>query len=176
MDTTEQQPKNIEDEFVDPSNLAALEEALQPARGEFPLTLPSGKKIRIPFRVGGFATGMEASRGERFKENEVNDPDKTRRIYMKKINSCLLEGWHIVDDLSRKLSDPAMLLSQKKIPVSIIRTADWNTLNEAMFPGAVSTPESIQDRANAIRDQSVPVVPGSRDSEQSGDRLRPFSS
>jgi hypothetical protein len=169
MSKKTEQPKIREDEFVDPSNMAALEEALQPARGEFPLSLPSGKKIIIPFQIMGFAGGMEASRGERFKENEVNDPDKTRRIYTKKINSGLLEGWHIVDDLSRKIGSPAQLLSQRKIPISIIRTEDWNALNESIFPGAISTPESIQDRANAIRDQSVPIVSSPGDSEPGSD-------
>jgi hypothetical protein len=164
-----EQPKIVEDEFVDPSNLAALEEALQPARGEFPLVLPSGQKIRIPFQVGGFAVGMEASRGERFKENEVNDPDKTRRIYIKKMNMCLLEGWHLVDDIGRKLGSPAQLLSQRKIPASLIQTDDWNALNEACFPGAISTPEIIRDRANAIRDQSLPIVSGPGDAEPGGD-------
>lgn len=170
MSKKTEQPKIREDEFVDPSNLAALEEALQPARGEFPLSLPSGKKILIPFQIMGFAGGMEASRGERFKENEVNDPDKTRRIYMKKINMGLLEGWHIVDDVGRKLPMcSADLLRQKKIPVSIIRTEDWNALNESIFPGSISTPESIQDRANAIRDQSMPILPGPGDSEPGSD-------
>lgn len=169
MDTTEKQPKIVEDEFVDPSNLAALEEALQPARGEFPLVLPSGKKIKIPFQVGGFAVGMEASRGERFKENEVNDPDKARRIYIKKINMCLLGGWHLVDDISRKLGSHAQLFVQRKIPASLIQTEDWNALNEACFPGAVSTPEIIRDRANAIRNQSLPFVSCSGDSEQGSD-------
>jgi len=160
-----EQPKIVEDEYVDPANLVALEEALQPARGEFPLALPSGKKIRIPFQVGGFAVGMEASRGERFRENEVNDPDKTRRIYIKKMNMCLLEGWHIVDDVGRKLGSPAQLIAQRKIPASLIQTEDWNALNESCFPGSISTPEIIRDRANAIRDKSVPLVPGPGDSE-----------
>ena len=154
-------------EFVDPTNIDALEEALKPARGEYPLTLPSGAKILIPYMQGGFALGMEASRGERFKDNEVNDPDKTRRIYMKRINSCLLDGWHIVDDMGRKLGSPAQLLAQHKIPVSLIRSADWTTLNEVIFPGAVDTAEIVKDRANAIRDRYVQGVPVSGDSEQS---------
>lgn len=170
MSNKNKQPEKMtEDEFVDPSNLSALEEALLPARGEFPMSLPSGKKIMIPFQVMGFAGGMEASRGERFKENEVNDPDKQRRIYMKKINSGLLDGWRIVDDMSRKLPSAAELLSQRKIPVSIIQTKDWNTLNEAMFPGAVDQSESITDRANAIRDKSMPIVSGTGNSEPGSD-------
>ena len=154
-------------EFVDPTNIEALEEACKPARGEFPLTLPSGEPILIPFQVGGFALGMEASRGERFKDNEVNDPDKTRRIYMKRINSCLLDGWHIVDDMSRKLGSPAQLLRQHKIPVSLIRSADWSALNEVIFPGAVDTAEIVKDRAASIRDRYVQGVSVSGDAEQS---------
>lgn len=169
MSEISEQPKNVEDEFVDPSNLAALEEALKPQRGEFPLSLPSGKKILIPYQVMGFAGGMEASRGERFKEDEVNDPDKTRRIYAKRINMGLLEGWHIVDDLKRKLSSPTQLLSERKIPISIIRSEDWTTLNEVIFPGAVDKPEFVKDRANAIRDQSLSIVSEPRDAEQSSD-------
>lgn len=154
------------EEYIDSANLAALEEATKPQHVEFPLTLPNGKKILIPMQVGGFALGMEASRGERFKDNEVNDPDKTRRIFIKKMNSCLLDGWRIVDDVARKLGSAAQLLAQRKIPVSIIRNRDWNDMNETAFPGVISsTAESVQDRANAIRDQSLPVVSGPGNSE-----------
>ena len=158
------------EEYIDPANLAALEEATRPARVEYPLTLPSGAKILVPLQVGGMALGMEASRGERFKENENSDPDKTRRIFIKKMNFCLLDGWHLVDDVSRKLGSAAQLLAQKKIPVSIIRNDDWNGLNETAFPGVISsTPEAIRDRANAIRNESLPVVPSSGNSEQGSD-------
>ena len=158
------------EEYIDPANLAALEEATRPARVEYPLTLPSGAKILVPLQVGGMALGMEASRGERFKDNEVNDPDKTRRIFIKKMNFCLLDGWHIVDDVARKLGSTAQLLAQKKIPVSIIRNDDWNGLNETAFPGTISaTAEAIRDRANAIRDQSLPIVSGPGNSEPSSD-------
>ena len=152
---SEENAAKIEEEYIDPSNLAALEEATKPQRVEFPLTLPNGKKILIPLQVGGFALGMEASRGERFKDNEVNDPDKSRRIFIKKMNFCLLDGWHIVDDVGRKLGGPAQLLAQRKIPVSIIRNRDWNDMNETAFPGVISsTAESVQDRANAIRNEA----------------------
>lgn len=167
---SEENAAKIEEEYIDPSNLAALEEATKPQRVEFPLTLPNGKKILIPMQVGGFALGMEASRGERFKDNEVNDPDKTRRIFIKKMNACLLDGWHIVDDVSRKLGSAAQLLAQRKIPVSIIRNSDWNIMNETAFPGVISsTAEHVQDRANAIRDQSLPVVSGPGDAEPGSD-------
>lgn len=163
---SEENAAKIEEEYIDPSNLAALEEATKPQRVEFPLTLPSGAKILVPLQVGGMALGMEASRGERFKDNEVNDPDKTRRIFIKKMNFCLLDGWHIVDDVTRKLGSTAQLLAQRKIPVSIIRNRDWNDMNETAFPGVISsTAESVQDRANAIRDQSLPVVSGPGNSE-----------
>ena len=167
---SEENTAKIDEEYVDPSNLASLEEATKPQRVEFPLTLPNGKKILIPLQVGGFALGMEASRGERFKDNEVNDPDKTRRIFIKKMNACFLEGWHIVDDVARKLGSAAQLLAQKKIPVSIIRNDDWNGLNETAFPGVISsTPEAIRDRANAIRNESLSVVSGTGNSEPGGD-------
>ena len=158
------------EEYIDPANLAALEEATRPARVEYPLTLPSGAKILIPMQVGGRALGMEASRGERFKDNEVNDPDKTRRIFIKKMNFCFMDGWHIVDDVARKLGSTAQLLAQKKIPVSIIRNDDWNGLNETAFPGVISaTPEAIRDRANAIRNESLSIISGPGNSEPSGD-------
>lgn len=140
----------VEDEYIDPSNLDALDAAMQPARGVFPLTLPNGKKIRIPYKVLGFAYGLEASKGERFKENEPNDPKKTKRVYIRKINMALLDGWHVVDDIERKLEKPSVLLIKKMIPVSIITPRDWNLLNELCFPGALDQAETIQDRARAI--------------------------
>ena len=158
------------EEYIDPANIAALEEATKPSRVEYPLTLPSGAKILIPIQVGGMALGMEASRGERFKDNEVNDPDKTRRIFIKKMNFCLLDGWRMVDDVARKLGTTAQLLAGKRIPVSIIRNDDWNGLNETAFPGVISaTPEAIRDRADAIRDQSLSVVSGTGSAEPGSD-------
>ncbi|HOV82033.1 MAG TPA: hypothetical protein PLQ01_05060 [Methanothrix sp.] len=149
----------IEDEFVDLENIEALDEAMKPVTGEFPLTLPNGKKLKIPYKVMGFAYGLEASAGERFKENEVNDPKKTKRIYMRKINMGLLDGWKVVDDIERpallKGTTRSGLLAKKMIPISIITPRDWNLLNETLFPGALDQPETIQDRARAIRDNSV---------------------
>ena len=139
-----------EDEFVDLANLDALDQAMKPVVGVFPLTLPNGKKIKIPYKVMGFAYGLEASRGEKFKENEANDPEKTKRIYLKKMNMGLLGGWHIVDDIKRKLEKSSVLLSKRQIPVSIITPRDWNLMNELMFPGALDQPETIQERARSI--------------------------
>jgi hypothetical protein len=147
-----------EDEFVDLGNLEALDEAMKPVVGTFPLTLPNGKKIKIPYKVMGFAYGLEASAGERFKENEVNDPEKTKRIYLKKINMGLLEGYHVVDNIKRKLESPAVLLSKRQIPISIITPRDWNLMNELMFPGALDQPETIQDRAMSIRGDTVQSI------------------
>jgi len=151
-----------EDEFIDSSNLEALDEAMKPVTGQFPLTLPNGKKIKIPYKVMGFAYGLEASKGERFKENEVNDPDKTRRIYIKKMNMGLLDGWHVVDDIKRKLGSPAELLRSRQIPASIITPRDWNLMNELMFPGALDQPETIQDRAGSIRSDTVQSLSDAR--------------
>jgi hypothetical protein len=156
-----------EDEFIDASNLEALDEAMKPVVGSFPLTLPNGKKIKIPYKVMGFAYGLEASAGERFKENEVNDPEKTKRIYMKKVNMGLLEGWHVVDDIKRrellKNDTKAGLLAKKVIPISIITPRDWNLMNELLFPGALDQPNDIQDRAVAIRDDTVQSISDARD-------------
>jgi hypothetical protein len=157
-----------EDEFVDLANIDALDDAMKSVVGKFPLTLPNGKKIQIPYRVMGFAYGLEASRGEKFKENEANDPEKTKRIYLKKMNMGLLGGWHIVDDIKRKLDKPSALLSKRQIPVSIITPRDWNLMNELMFPGALDQPETIQNRADAIRDESGPQVSETRDSDPGG--------
>ena len=139
-----------EDEFVDLENLDALDQAMKPVVGVFPLTLPNSKKLKIPYKVMGFAYGLEASRGEKFKENEANDPEKTKRIYLKKMNMGLLGGWHIVDDIKRKMDKPSILLSKRQIPVSIITPRDWNLMNELMFPGALDQPETIQERARSI--------------------------
>jgi len=160
-----------EDEFVDPLNLEALDEAMKPVIGNFPLTLPNGKKIKIPYKVMGFAYGLEASAGERFKENEVNDPTKTKRIYMKKINMGLLEGWHVVDDIQRrellKNNTKAGLLAKKMIPLSIITPRDWNLLNELLFPGALDQPENIQSAASEIRDSTVLEISDARNTDPS---------
>jgi hypothetical protein len=157
-----------EDEFVDLDNIAALDEAMKPAVGVFLLTLPNGKKIKIPYKVMGFAYGLEASRGEKFKENEANDPEKTKRIYLKKMNMGLLGGWHIVDDIKRKLESPAELLRKRQIPVSIITPRDWNLMNELMFPGALDQPETIQQRADAIRNEFGSEVSSSGIANPSG--------
>jgi hypothetical protein len=160
-----------EDEDVDPSNLEALDDAMQSVVGTFPLTLPNGKKIKIPYKVMGFAYGLEASAGERFKENEVNDPEKTKRIYMKKVNMGLLEGWHVVDDIKRREllrnDTKAGLLAKKIIPISIITPRDWNLMNELMFPGALDQPENIQSAANEIRDSAVLEISDARDTHPS---------
>jgi hypothetical protein len=151
-----------DEEFISIENVEALDEAMKPVVGSFPLTLPNGKKIKIPYKVMGFAYGLEASAGERFKENEVNDPEKTKRIYMKKVNMGLLEGWHVVDDIKRrellKNDTKAGLLAKKIIPLSIITPRDWNLMNELMFPGALDQPETIQDRAGTIRSDTVQSI------------------
>lgn len=163
---SEENTAKIDEEYIDPSNLASLEEATKPQRVEFPLTLPNGKKILIPMQVGGMALGLEASRGERIKEGDTENPDKIRRTFIRRTNTILLEGWHIVDDIARRLGPAAQLLAQKKIPISIITHNDWNLISETAFPGLIgATAETIRDRANAIRDQSLHVVSGPGNSE-----------
>ena len=144
----------VEDEFIDPDNLEALDAAMQPVTGVFPLTLPNGKKLKIPYKVLGFAYGLEASRGEKFKENEANDPDKHRRIWMKKTNMGLI-GWHVVDDIKRKLESPAVLISKRQIPISLFSPREWNLINELIFPGSLDVPETLQNRADALRDDAL---------------------
>jgi hypothetical protein len=161
-----------DDEFVDINSLEALDEAMRPVTGMFPLTLPNGRQIKVPYKVMGFAYGLEASRGEKFKENEANDPEKTKRIYLKKINMGLLEGWRVVDDIKRSLGSSAELISKRQIPVSIITPRDWNLMNELMFPGALDQPDTIQERARQINadardDDALSEVPDTRYSDPS---------
>lgn len=160
-----------EDLFIDPEDIAALNEALRPVTGKYPLSLPNGKKIQIPFHVVGHAYSLESSRGEkRLKENEKFDPDRDRRIFIKRINRALDEGWKVVDDLSNKQTKPLVeYFRAKEIPVSIINSQDWNTLTECAFPGMFDDGEAVRDRAASINGRLVQGVSCSGDSEPGPD-------
>jgi len=160
-----------EDEFIDQNNLDALREALKPVIKTFPLHV-GHKILKLRIMEMDFAHGLEASAGERFKENEVNDPAKTRRIFAKKVNMGLMDGWHIVNDVDRKEllknTTKEELLARKQICLSIFSPRDWNLLNEMMFPGALDQPETVQNRANELSDAAMYEVSDARNTDPCG--------
>ena len=146
-----------EELFVDTENMTALLAAIKPKEGFYPLTLPGKGKMRIPYHVAGHAFSLEASRGEsRLKENEKIDPARDRRIWIRRMNRALSDGWQIIDDLDStgvsKLSaeETAKSIQEKRLPVSLINSGDWNTMLEVCFPGFLDEVATIQNRALAI--------------------------
>jgi len=155
------------DLYVDPENIEALAEALKPAKKTYPLTLPSGAKLAIPIYESGMAMSMEAGRGEaRLTQQDKIDPDRERRFFIKRINRALADGWEVVDDLKMKNNSNVLeLLKQKKIAVSLINPADWNTIQEVAFPGFLDESETVRNRARSIGGGSVQGIPRRMDAE-----------
>ncbi len=170
-DNIDEKPISDDELFVDPENIEALNAALRPAKNFYPLTLPSGAKIRIPFHVASHAYSMEAGRGERrVKETDKIDPDRERRFFIKRMNRALEDGWQIVDDLDSKTHpSPAESFRQKQIPVSLIQPSDWNTWQEVAFPGFLDELETVRNRADAIRRCASKSVSGPGESELRAD-------
>ncbi len=149
----EEKPIRTEELFVDPTNIEALTKALKPKRGIYSLTMPSGEALAVPYHETGHVYNLESTRGEhKVKESDKIDPTRERRIWIRRINKALEDGWRVVDDL---LEGPKKSLAEyllnKEIPVSIINSEDWATMVEVCFPGIYDDTSTIQDRAKSIR-------------------------
>lgn len=132
---------------------AALNIAQGPTQLLYPFKLIDGSELDVPFRKLGHVMSMEGTRGEKYldTEKELVDPDRQRRIWIKRMNLGLLDGWKIVDDLMKAPTPPLHAPWDKKIAVSLISSGDWVTLEAAIFPGSESNdPSSISKRVNAI--------------------------
>jgi hypothetical protein len=132
---------------------SAVVEAVSRAKGLkrylFPMGFIDGSEAVVPFHVCGHALSMEGARGERYLDTEKEnvDPDRQRRIWIRRINFGLMEGWKIVDDLAGEEHDP----DKKKIGVSMITSGDFATLEAAIFPGSESNdPASVKRRVDAV--------------------------
>jgi hypothetical protein len=134
-------------------NPDVIVEAVSRAKGlkryEFPFIFIDGSELTVPFHKCGHALSMEGARGERYldTEKEAVDPDRQRRIWIRRINFGLMDGWKIVDDLAGEEHDP----EKKRIGVSMITSGDFITLEVAIFPGSESNdPVSIKKRVDAV--------------------------
>jgi hypothetical protein len=147
-----------EDNELNLDNVEALNAALQPKRTSYPITLQNGQKLRVPIQVLGMAHGMEASDGEHYKLGEPSNSKKGRRVWVRKANMGLLDGWSIANDKDfnliqkgeTRIESQVRLLQAKKIPITILSMRDYNGLSEAMFPGSMDDPQDIRDRVDAI--------------------------
>lgn len=158
VDDDEESPKFkvLEDEdFVDPDNVEALVEALDPQTATYPLELPNGKHLKLRFMVCGQALSMEAVNGTK-TGTDRRDSNREISRWIREINMALLDDWKFFNDrkASRKLNISARL-KKRQIPVSIVTTHDWNGLKEAMFPGSFESFSDIKDGADAIRSGSI---------------------
>jgi hypothetical protein len=170
-----------EDEYINLDNIEALNEALKPKRTFYPITLHNGQKLKIPVLVLGMAHGMEASDGEHYKKDEPNNSKKVRRVWIRKMNSGILEGWKIVNDKDFNLvqkgetrtDSHVRLLRDKKIPITIFSMIDYNGLTETMFPGSMDDPQDVRDRLDAIHNGSGESVSNPGPSDDGGEALLP---
>jgi hypothetical protein len=128
-------------------------EAVSRAKGlkryVFPFNFIDGTNALVPFHKCGHTLSMEGARGERYldTEKESVDPDRQRRIWIRRINLGLMDGWKIVDDQNGEVHDTAA----KRIGVSQIDSGDFATLEAAIFPGSESNdPLSIKKRVDAV--------------------------
>ena len=133
--------------------VSALNIAQGPTQLLYPFKLIDGGELSVPFRKLGHVMSMEGTRGEKYldTEKELVDPDRQRRIWIKRMNLGLLDGWKIVDDLMKAPTPPVHSPYDKKLGVSLISSGDWVTLEAAIFPGSESNdPSSISKRVAAI--------------------------
>ncbi|VVB62781.1 Uncharacterised protein [uncultured archaeon] len=144
------------DEVVTALNIAQNPAQLMyPFKFVLPENCPSNwsEDLQVPFRRLGHVMSMEGTRGEKYldTEKELVDPDRQRRIWIKRMNLGLLDGWKIVDDLIKAPMPPVHDPDNKRLAVSLISTGDWVTLEAAIFPGSESNdPSSVSKRVNAI--------------------------
>ena len=133
--------------------VAALNEAQMPRIMFFPFRFIDGTELNVPFRKLGHVMSMEGTRGEKYldTDKELVDPDRQRRIWIKRMNLGLMDGWKIVDDMMKAPTPPVHDPDNKKVAVSLISTGDWVTLEAAIFPGSESNdPASVAKRVAAI--------------------------
>ena len=131
----------------------ALNVAQGPTQLLYPFKLIDGSELSVPFRRLGHVMSMEGTRGEKYldTEKELVDPDRQRRIWIKRMNLGLLDGWKIVDDLMKAPTPPTHDPDNKRVAVSLISTGDWVTLEAAIFPGSESNDSSsVSKRVAAI--------------------------
>jgi hypothetical protein len=136
----------------------AVVEAVSRAKGlkrhNFPFVFIDGSEALVPFHKCGHALSMEGARGERYldTEKEAVDPDRQRRIWIRRINLGLMEGWKFVDDMASSGQEAAQHdPDNKRIGVSMITSGDFATLEAAIFPGSESNdPAAIKKRVDAI--------------------------
>jgi hypothetical protein len=134
----------------DSSNVVeAVSKAKGLKRHTYPFVFVDGSEATVPFHKCGHALSMEGARGEKYLDTEKEnvDPDRQRRIWIRRINLGLMEGWKVVDDMAGEEHDP----EKKKIGVSMITSGDFVTLEAAIFPGSESNdPVSVKKRVDAI--------------------------
>ena len=137
--------------------VTALNEAQRPATFIFPFRLVDGSELgselNVPFRKLGHVWSMEGTRGEKYldTDKELVDPDRQRRIWIKRMNLGLMDGWKIVDDMMKAPNPPVHDPDNKKVAVSLISSGDWATLEAAIFPGTeANDPASIAKRVASI--------------------------
>jgi hypothetical protein len=143
---------NQEETKEDQKIMRAVTKASRPSRGVYHMVLLSGDEIDVPFHLCSHAVALQAQKGEKFidtDEDEI-DPDRNIRLWIKKVNAGLEDGWRIINDLMTAPNPPKGDLAAKKIPVSEVTTEDWAMLETLLFPGSELNRKTMRERANTI--------------------------
>jgi hypothetical protein len=125
----------------------------RPTQFKYPLLLKDNTFVELPCHPCGHAEGLQAQKGEQYIDTGKDkiDPGRSIRMWVRRINMGLDGGWKIVNDLMAAPEPPKGDIANKEIPVSLIMTDDWVTLEAMIFPGSELDRESIKARINAIR-------------------------
>ena len=161
--------KLIDDEdIIDPDNFAALREVCTSVDQEYEyrITLPNGKKYPIRFRKLGMALRMEAEHGHEGSKSLSFDNKQWVARQLRSLNSALI-GVKFVDDIH--VREPKF--ENHELPISWVNEEDFQILMEKIFRGFSIPAIAIQDKANAISDQTLPKVSGIGDAITSSKAL-----
>jgi hypothetical protein len=142
----------LKHEISEASKVDALVKAIRPNRGIYDLVLLDGTQIALPWHACSHAFGLQAQKGEKYVDTDEDtiDPDRTIRIWVRKVNMGLMDGWKFVNDLMNAPNPPQGDIGSKEIPVSQVSTEDWAVLESLLFPGNELNRKSIRDRIAAI--------------------------
>lgn len=133
----------------------ALKKVSRPYRGVYHAILLDGTELDIPFHLCSHAVALQAQRGEKYVDTEDDniDVDRNIRLWIRKVNAGLEDGWRIVNDLMNAPNPPKGDIANKEIPFSQITTEDYAMLETILFPGSELTKKKLRERAAAAFSQ-----------------------